>query len=350
MRFIHIADVHYGVKPDKGRNWSEDREIEVKETFKHVLDVVEKSQVDLLLIAGDLFHSLPTEEDLREIDYLLGKLTYARTIIIAGNHDYIAEGSPYERYKFTSKTVCLPASKISSVYLKDINTCITGYSFGSKEITEDVFAEVVPVKEGATNILLAHGGDPTHIPFNKEYLKSAGFDYVALGHIHKPEIIKENLMAYSCSLEPIDGTEIGKRGYIYGEITDKTLISFKQCNVRSYLNLGLEVNPECTNEMILDTLTSGINRLGVDNIYRILLRGRKSNDVEIDLRSLEKRYNIYEIVENVYRDYDIKQLYEDNRENIIGKYIETFIDNQDDEISKKALHYGVEAILASGNR
>ena len=55
------------------------------------------------------------------------------------------------------------------------------------------------------SILLAHGGDESHIPIQREdMLKWSGFDYIALGHIHKPEIIFEDLMAYAGSLEPLD--------------------------------------------------------------------------------------------------------------------------------------------------
>ncbi len=350
MRFIHIADVHYGAIPDRGKPWSETRALEIKETFKDMLQLVERSRVDLLLIAGDLFHAPATDQDLMELDYLLGKLTKARTVIIAGNHDYIGEGSPLERFRFRSKTIYLPKGKVSNVYLKDLNTCITGYSYPTYEVKENVFLGVTPAKPGAINILLAHGGDEKHIPFNKAELKNAGFDYVALGHIHKPDILADNLMAYSGALEPIDHNDIGKRGYIFGEIGTTNKIVFKQFNKRSYYNLGLEINTDCTNEMIIDTLTAGIEKLGKDNIYRVLLRGRKSNSLKIDLRSLEKHYSIYEVVENVYRDYDIEQLLIENKGNLIGRYIETYIDKTDDEKCKKALHYGVEAILASGNR
>ena len=36
------------------------------------------------------------------------------------------------------------------------------------------------------NILVAHGGDEKHIPISKKRVAMSGFDYVALGHIHKP--------------------------------------------------------------------------------------------------------------------------------------------------------------------
>ena len=69
MRFIHMADVHLGVQPDKGKPWSEARQQEIKDTFVKVIENAEAKQVDLLLIAGDLFHMPPSEGMLRIISF-----------------------------------------------------------------------------------------------------------------------------------------------------------------------------------------------------------------------------------------------------------------------------------------
>lgn len=50
------------------------------------------------------------------------------------------------------------------------------------------FRDGRPLPDGCRHILLAHGGDSSHIPINQEKLRQAGFDYIALGHIHKPWI------------------------------------------------------------------------------------------------------------------------------------------------------------------
>ena len=75
MKFIHMADAHLGIQPDKGKPWSEAREQEIKETFVKVIEDAEAAKVDLLLIAGDLFHMPPSEGMLRDVDYMLSKLT-----------------------------------------------------------------------------------------------------------------------------------------------------------------------------------------------------------------------------------------------------------------------------------
>ena len=56
MRFIHLADVHLGAVPDRGCPWSDKRENEIWETFRRVIAGIRENPVDLLFIAGDLFH------------------------------------------------------------------------------------------------------------------------------------------------------------------------------------------------------------------------------------------------------------------------------------------------------
>ena len=58
---------------------------------------------------------------------------------------------------------------------------------------------------------------------------------------------------------------------------------------------------------------------------------------------------IYEIVDNTLCEYDLDKLHLDNEDNLLGKFIERFADAED-EISKHALKYGVEAILATGDK
>ena len=62
MRFIHIADVHLGMKPDSGYPWSDKRASEIFETFTKIIDICNEDNIDLLIIAGDLFHKQPSEK------------------------------------------------------------------------------------------------------------------------------------------------------------------------------------------------------------------------------------------------------------------------------------------------
>lgn len=352
MKFIHMADVHLGVQPDKGRPWSEDRAREIKETFVKVVEHAEEKKVDLLLIAGDLFHMPPSEGMIRDVDYILSKLTHTKTIMIAGNHDYLKSDSPLASYKFSSKTICLSADKISNVYMKDINVCVTGFSYGSKENEDDILDHIKPAKQGAFNILLAHGGDAKHLPFTRKNIRENNFDYVALGHIHKPEVIKENAVIMAGSLEPIDFTDTGARGYIYGEVVDGIVkTEFVPMAQRSYMNLLINIKPDHTPAMILDLVDRQIRQLGTQHIYRILVKGHNHNRDVFDFAPLTNRYNIYEVISEVAEDYDLNQLYEENQNNLIGRFIGQLSDNYySDEVCKKAVHYGLDVLLKTGER
>jgi len=68
MKFIHIADIHLGVKPDRNKPWGKEREKHSWQAFQEVIDRVEEEKIQLLLIAGDLFHRQPLLRELREVD------------------------------------------------------------------------------------------------------------------------------------------------------------------------------------------------------------------------------------------------------------------------------------------
>lgn len=351
MRFIHIADVHYGMVPDKGKPWSDIRAREIKDTFREVIDIAEEKHIDLLLIAGDLFHSPPTTAMLKEVDYMLSKLSRTKTIIIAGNHDYMDEDSPYSQFQFESRTVCLPSNEPTSVYIDDCDCYISGYSYNAKEITEPIYDNIIPEDTKRINFLLAHGGDPKHAPMDFEKINNAGFDYIALGHIHKPQVIYENRMNYCGSLEPIDCNEEGERGYIYGEVRDgRVTTEFVRLCKRTYENIEIAVKSEYTNEEIMDNIIDAIIKRGKQNIFTIKLTGRRADIIEIDSNTLRRRYHIYDIIDEVDSDYDTYNLMINNEDNLLGRFIGEYYEKQSDEVSRKAMQYGIEAILSSGKR
>ena len=53
MKFIHIADIHLGARPDRDKEWAKERELHSWQAFKEVIDKVKEEQVQLLLIAAD---------------------------------------------------------------------------------------------------------------------------------------------------------------------------------------------------------------------------------------------------------------------------------------------------------
>ncbi|MDE6024188.1 MAG: metallophosphoesterase [Lachnospiraceae bacterium] len=352
MKFIHIADVHLGIKPDRGRIWSDERADEIYDSFKNVVKFCEQEKADLLLIAGDLFDAPPDEQNLKQLDFQLSRLSNTKTIIIGGANDYIEEGSAWEAHVFNSNTIIMPRDKAANVYLEDINVCVTGFSYGKPEYEDRILERLKPGREGAYNILLGHGGEKNYMPFSKEKLAKTGFDYIALGHVHKPAHILKNKMAFAGSLEPLNYTETGRRGFIMGDVDSEgnTNISWVPSNQRSYVNMTLEIQPDTTNAQLQEIVETEIKKRGRENIYRILLKGTIDSKMEINLSGLTRRYNINELIDRTEYDYTIDELYHGNETNLLGRFIDMFDEEstEDDEIREKALSYGIEALLGAG--
>ncbi len=352
MKFIHISDVHLGKKPDKGRIWSEKRSEELYESFKNVLTVCDELQIDLLLIAGDLYDTPPTEKELRKLDVELKRLYKTKVVIIAGSSDYMSEDSAWSKYSFAQNIIVLPAGKATNAYIEDLNVCVTGFSYAKPEYKERILEKLEPGREGAYNILLGHGGDATHMPFSSERLARKKFDYIALGYIHKVKHILKNKMAFSGSLEPLDYTETGKHGYIYGEVDEEghTGITWVPCNKRSYINTTVKLDSSMDSLTIRDTVEKQIRDLGKDNIYRIMLKGKIDSKAEIDLALLKSKYYINQIINRTEEYYDLDELMLENQNNLVGRFIKTLSDDEieNEDIRKKALRYGIEALLEIG--
>ena len=59
MKFIHTADIHWGMIPDSDKPWGKKREQAIRLTFQGIIEDARDSRADLLLISGDLFHRQP---------------------------------------------------------------------------------------------------------------------------------------------------------------------------------------------------------------------------------------------------------------------------------------------------
>ena len=59
MKFIHTADVHWGMNPDSDKPWSRDRAQAIRDTFAEIVRQAKLRDVDFLFIAGDLLHRQP---------------------------------------------------------------------------------------------------------------------------------------------------------------------------------------------------------------------------------------------------------------------------------------------------
>ena len=187
MRFIHMADVHLGAVPDSGCPWSAFRENEIWETFVRVIDQIREEKIELLLIAGELFHRQPLPSQIERVSQLFASIPDTEVVWMAGSHDYLREDSAYRKAKWTKNVHGFLSGKPEVIELEKLHTKVYGCSYEQPQIMEPVYSTIRPDDQPGIHILLAYGGDETHIPMKKE--DGAGFTYVALGYCHLPGVL-----------------------------------------------------------------------------------------------------------------------------------------------------------------
>lgn len=349
MRFMHIADVHLGAAPDHGYVWSKDRGRELWETFRQCIADANEKKVDLLLIAGDLFHRQPQPRELKEVNYLFSTLENTVVALIAGNHDCLSPGSAYLNYPWNENVVCLFSSECERVRLPELKTEIYGFSYYQQEITAPMYDHIAAEKGDYFKILLAHGGDARHIPISREKLSNAGFDYIALGHIHKPQVFIRNLAMYAGALEPIDCNDTGAHGYILGEVQRKKVkLSFVEKARRQYRSIEVPITEQDTTFSVREKIAETVQREGSQHIYRVALTGERHPQFYPDMREYQKCGRILDIEDRTVPAFHLEELKRQYRGQLVGDYIESFGSGPQNSVEQKALEYGLEALLYPG--
>ena len=343
MKFIHLSDVHLGIVPDKNKSWSQDRYQEIYDTFKIVIESAIDQKVDLVLIAGDLFHGQPLLKELKEINYLFEKIAPVQVVIIAGNHDYVKDNSFYNSFKWSKNVHFILNDQIECVEIPELNTNIYGMSYHSREIKFPIYDNVIPANRNRINILLGHGGDVNHIIVDENKFIENGFDYSAFGHIHKGYINRAKHFAYSGSLEPTDKNDYGEKGYIIGNIDFKSKkldLDFVPCAQRQYVTLKINCNNSVTNHALVEKIVDKISEFGSNHIYKVVLTGARHESMEFEVENSLKDYNICEIIDETHIDYDYGKLLTQNDGTIVGQVIQKL-----QGIDDAAMFYAVNALL-----
>lgn len=196
---------------------------------------------------------------------------------------------------------------------------------------------------------MAHGGDAAHLPINFNSLELSPFSYIALGHIHKPHVLSPDKMAYCGSPEPLDVTETGVHGFYYGEIHPVTrrvtTLQFLPAARIQYIPLAVNVTKDTTNGELFDRIAREIENRGEKNIYRFRIKGMRDPEIEFDLEQLASRFRIAEIIDDSEPQYDFPALFAEHSSDMIGFFIQALQKDSMSPVEKKALYYGVNALL-----
>lgn len=353
MKFIHISDVHLGAVPDAERDWSEQRKQSIWDSFAETVEEAGRQQVDFLLISGDLFHRQPLKRELREVNYLFGKIPKVKVLLMAGNHDYIQPKSYYREFEWAENVFFFEKEEITAFDFPKENVTVYGMSYWHKELPERIYDTIQIANPNRINILLAHGGDERHIPFSAKRLTELGFDYVGAGHIHKGGQLAGEKAVMAGALEPIDCNDTGAHGYWMGEITkcgtsSENRLFFYPIKKCEYCHETIMVSPGMTRYELEEQIGKLLENSEKYRFFRIFLEGFTDSEMSYDLERLAAMPRIVDVTENLKPNYDFEKMASEHADSLLGKYITSMQKLPQNVITKKALEYGVSALL--GNR
>jgi len=350
MKFMHISDVHLGVEPDAGKDWSRKRAQDIWDTFAEVVLEAGQQAVDFLLISGDLFHRQPLKRELKEVNYLFGQIPTVKVVLMAGNHDHLQPKSYYLDFPWEENVYFFEKEEVGVFDFPEENVTVYGLSYWHQQISERLYDELVVKDDNRINILLAHGGASKQIPFLPRQILDKGMDYIAAGHIHKPERIVEDKAVMAGALEPVDCNETGTHGYWLGEIVKQSgeiyrnlvFCPVKKCEYRhETINVTGATTQYELERVIRERIAEGESYM----LYRIFLEGYVSPDNIFDLAKLEEFPRVVDVTARLQPDYDYAKILEEQPDSLLGRYIARMEKQPQDVVAKKALEFGVNALL-----
>lgn len=349
MRFMHIADCHLGAEPDAGKPWSGQRRQQIWDSFFDVVAYAGREGVDLLLIAGDLFHRQPLKRELKEVAAAFAQIPETEVVLVAGNHDYLHPKSYYRTFAFPENVHIFFGDEVEALYLEELDTTVWGASYWKAEDGRRIYDNLAPTRtEAEWHILLGHGGDEKHHPFQPRKIAEAGFDYAAFGHIHKAEQLVPGKVVMAGSLEPVDCNDFGPHGFWLGDLSEAGcqvhFVPVKHCE---YIRQELAVNGQMSWKQILVGVEGLLQERESYQISHIRLLGYRYGDIEIDTQMIEELERVVRVVDETLPDYQFEQIRRQHEGTLLGGFIDTLQQHPDRELARKALYYGVWAMMES---
>lgn len=346
MKFIHIADVHLGAVPDRGKPWSMRRKEDIRKSFFEVLELVKDQQIPLLLIAGDLFHSQPLKRELRELNEQFAKMSQTEIVFCAGNHDYLHPKSYYRGFPWASNVHFLENQEIGSIYLEHLHTTVYGSSYWSSQETQDIYSGCHPLQRSGYHILLLHGGDAKHRPFSVSRLKRAGFDYVACGHIHQAGHIVPDRIVMAGALQPTDCKDLGLHGYWTGDLQpDSCQVIFHPIGRCQYIEQEIPVAPQMGMYQLQKQTEEILSQRRPEQISHLCFTGSRNPDLEIDESIFAGMERVVSVRDETVPEFDLELLKRQYPNGLIGRFITQMEQHPQQDIAQEALKYGLTAIL-----
>ncbi len=238
LRLAHCSDIHLD-SDYYGGDWNRDRRDRDRDVFVGLLDAIVAQRPDLMLLAGDLFdHNRASVDTIEWACERLAGLPFP-VAMIPGNHDCLAENAIYHRHDFAAAGLHLLLDPAGQTLILDaLDVALWGRGVVDHHPGHRPLADLPQrTRSDLWQIGLAHG---VHVPAGSESrnsspihaheIESAGFDYLALGHIHCARDVSAGTTTawYSGAPHPV----LGEPGsFLCVELAPELPVSVTVCQV-----------------------------------------------------------------------------------------------------------------------
>ena len=393
MRFIHMADIHFDspfTVLASRNNLANIRRLEQREAFKKAIEYIKVEKIPFLFISGDLYEQEYIRESTIEyINNLFKTIPETRIFISPGNHDPFLSNSFYNTFNW-NKNVTIFNSEIKIIETEEAD--IYGFGFTDFYCENSRIEEIKLKNKNKINILITHGAldasktlDMQYNPLNSNKLKEIGFDYIALGHIHKANYENnKNNFIYPGSLISFGFDELGEHGFLDIKINknnseikneieenkinkleikskieknkinnleennyekDKIEIQFLRADERKFEEESIDISSIKSEEELIEKLDE--MNLKKENFYKIILKGTKKIELnEVRLCKLTRKDMILKVRDKTETEYNIDNLA--MQKNLKGMFVKNLLeklksDPQEEDSIKKAMEIGLKS-------
>ena len=357
MKFIHIADMHFDCPftnlSDK-ENFGEIRRLEQRKAFKQIINYIKENDINYLFIAGDLYEQKYIKKTTIEyINNLFKEIPNTQIYITPGNHDPLIKSSFYNNFLWNSNVHIFGESL---EIIKNSETDIYGYGFNDYYLKEEKINKINIENKEKINILITHGTldgasleEREYNSMSRKILEEKGFDYIALGHIHKTNYEESENIIYPGSTVAIGFDELGKHGMVEGEIINKKLITkFIPLETTEFKEYELDITEVISKEELIEKLNE--IKLEENKLYKIILTGKRNfeiNTYELYKYNLDNK--IIKIKEKTKPNYNLEKLA--NEITLKGLFAQEIINRlnkcqteEERKIIEKAIEIGIDVL------
>ena len=311
MKLLHTSDLHLGKNLLEESFYEDQRYI-----LDEIVKVVQDKKIDVVMIPGDIYDkSIPSIEASLLFDKFLTNLSKmnVRVLVTSGNHDSnerLSYGSQIFN-EFNINIVTSYEGKIEKIGIEDVDFYLLPFlkpfhlkpymsekEYANINNSNDMLQWILKrenIDKSKKNILLAHqfimwdGKLPEQCESESISLNNVGtldaidvnlldeFDYVALGHIHRPQKIKRNTVRYS-------GTPLK---YSFSEATDKKSVVIIDTDDIENIQL-LELKPLRNMQVLRGTFEEIMNMKPSDDIIKVELEDE--NTIISPMEKIRRRF------------------------------------------------------------